>query len=79
MVLFIFKLSPILDFYPTDFTVDANGKKYSWQGVALLPFVDEARLRKGLEPVYHKLTEEEGEKKIYLKKYIYILLIYSKW
>ncbi|XP_073990447.1 5'-3' exoribonuclease 2 Rat1 isoform X2 [Rhodnius prolixus] len=55
-------LSPILDFYPTDFTVDANGKKYSWQGVALLPFVDEARLRKGLEPVYHKLTEEEEKR-----------------
>ncbi|VDI83646.1 5'-3' exoribonuclease 2 [Mytilus galloprovincialis] len=51
--------SPIIDFYPTDFRIDLNGKKYAWQGVALLPFVDEKRLLKGLETVYSDLTPEE--------------------
>lgn len=52
--------SEIIDFYPEDFKIDLNGKKFAWQGVALLPFVDERRLIKALQPYYKMLTPEEG-------------------
>ncbi len=52
--------SPIIDFYPTDFKIDLNGKKYAWQGVALLPFVDEKRLKKALAGVYDDISKAEG-------------------
>jgi Xrn1 helical domain len=55
----IFQHSEIIDFYPTDFKIDLNGKKFAWQGVALLPFVDETRLFAALEPYYQKLTDAE--------------------
>ncbi|XP_057679202.1 5'-3' exoribonuclease 2 [Corythoichthys intestinalis] len=51
--------SSIIDFYPNDFAIDLNGKKYAWQGVALLPFVDERRLRAALAEVYPDLTDDE--------------------
>lgn len=54
--------SPIIDFYPLDFEIDLNGKKYAWQGVALLPFVDESRLLAALSEVYPDLTNTEKQR-----------------
>ena len=51
--------SPIIDFYPVHFPIDMNGKKHLWQGVALLPFIDEKRLLEAIEPVYKHLSPEE--------------------
>jgi 5'-3' exoribonuclease 2 len=51
--------SDILEFYPDDFTVDLNGKKFKWQGVALLPFIDEKKLLVAMATKYHLLSEEE--------------------
>lgn len=51
--------SSIIDFYPTTFQIDMNGKKMAWQGVALLPFIDENRLLGAMGPEYPKLTDEE--------------------
>jgi 5'-3' exoribonuclease 2 len=51
--------SPIIDFYPTDFELDLNGKKFAHQGVVLLPFIDEKRLLKNMHELYDKLTGDE--------------------
>lgn len=51
--------SPIIDFYPLTFQIDMNGKRMAWQGVALLPFINEERLLEAMKEPYSKLTEDE--------------------
>lgn len=51
--------SPILDFYPSEFQIDMNGKKMAWQGVALLPFIDKPRLLSEMAKYYPQITEAE--------------------
>ncbi|KAJ2204021.1 5'-3' exoribonuclease 2, partial [Coemansia sp. RSA 518] len=43
--------SPIIDFYPVDFPLDLNGKKFLWQAVILLPFIDQTRLLDAVQKV----------------------------
>jgi 5'-3' exoribonuclease 2 len=38
-----------------------NGKKFAWQGVALLPFVDEKRLKKAVLSLFDELTADESK------------------
>ncbi len=52
--------SEIIDFYPEEFPIDLNGKKFAWQGVALLPFIDESRLLKAMASKYPLLTPEDA-------------------
>lgn len=54
--------SPIIDYYPENFEIDLNGKRFAWQGVALLPFIDEKRLNDALVPLKDLLTDEEKER-----------------
>ncbi|KAK4670955.1 5'-3' exoribonuclease 2 [Podospora pseudoanserina] len=51
--------SEIIDFYPEEFDIDLNGKKMSWQGIALLPFIEMPRLLKAMEPKQKLLSEED--------------------
>ncbi|KAK5464764.1 5'-3' exoribonuclease 2 [Exophiala xenobiotica] len=51
--------SDIVDFYPEEFDLDANGKKQSWKAVVLLPFIDEKRLLAAMNTKYPLLTDDE--------------------
>lgn len=35
--------SPVIEYYPTDFKTDLNGKQQEWEAVVLIPFIDEVR------------------------------------
>ncbi|CAG0882051.1 unnamed protein product [Darwinula stevensoni] len=64
--------SSIIDFYPTDFKIDLNGKKFAWQGVALLPFVNEMRLKLALESFYDLLTDDEKRRNVKGEAVLYV-------
>ena len=60
--LMVHPASPIIDFYPIDFADDLNGKKFAWQAIALLPFIDAPRLKAVVGPLRATLTEEEADR-----------------
>ncbi|CAM9202280.1 unnamed protein product [Ectocarpus sp. 12 AP-2014] len=45
--------SPILEYYPTEFECDANGKTASWETVVKIPFIDEKDVFGALSNVDH--------------------------
>lgn len=52
--------SSIIDFYPEKFEIDLNGKKHAWQGVVILPFIDEDRLLRAMRERYMLMNEDEA-------------------
>ncbi|GAB0088576.1 5'-3' exoribonuclease 1 [Sergentomyia squamirostris] len=51
--------SDIIEYYPTEFETDLNGKRQEWEAVVLIPFIKEDRLLKAMKACYKDLTEEE--------------------
>uniref|UniRef100_A0A0A9XX62 5'-3' exoribonuclease 1 n=1 Tax=Lygus hesperus TaxID=30085 RepID=A0A0A9XX62_LYGHE len=63
--------SPIIDYYPTDFETDLNGKKHEWEAVVLIPFIKEDALLEAMEPCLSKLTDEERLRNTHGPLYVY--------
>ncbi|GBE79391.1 XRN 5'-3' exonuclease N-terminus-domain-containing protein [Sparassis latifolia] len=66
------RTSPIIDFYPATFQIDMNGKRMAWQGVALLPFIDEKRLLEAMSPRYPDMTDAERRRNTLGNNVIYV-------
>ena len=49
--------SPIIQFYPTDFSTDLNGKTQEWESVVLISFIDENLLRDAMKPKLELLSQ----------------------
>ena len=64
--------SEIGDFYPTDFAIDINGKKFAWQAVVLLPFIDEERLLDALETREDELSDDEKRRNSHGVSYVFV-------
>ena len=51
--------SPLIEYYPPDFTSDPNGKRQPWEAVVQIPFIDADML---LDTVQRILVKDEADK-----------------
>ncbi|XP_047138728.1 5'-3' exoribonuclease 1 isoform X1 [Hydra vulgaris] len=67
--LMVEETSTIIDYYPSDFQTDLNGKKQQYEAVVLIPFIDEKRLLDAMAQNYDQLTEEEKSRNTFGNAY----------
>ncbi|XP_032684890.1 5'-3' exoribonuclease 1 isoform X3 [Odontomachus brunneus] len=69
--LLVEKDSPIINYYPSDFKTDLNGKRQEWEAVVLIPFINEKLLIAAMQPHLSKITPEEQQRNMHGKMRLY--------
>ncbi|CAJ2654746.1 unnamed protein product [Trifolium pratense] len=54
--------SKIFDLFPQNFEIDIEGKRFMWQGICKLPYMDEKRLLAETRELMEGLTEAEAKR-----------------
>ena len=67
------KDSPLIEYYPTDFTIDMNGKRYPWEAVVLLPFLDAEKLVRTTRKLVPESMLTSDEKRLNSQEQPYVL------
>jgi len=52
--------SPIIEYYPSDFTSDPNGKRQAWEAIVQIPFIDGELLLNTVEQILEKDNDDKG-------------------
>jgi 5'-3' exoribonuclease 1 len=67
--------SRLIEFYPQEFELDMNGKRNLWEGIILLPFINQNMLIKEIyeNASLEKLTSEEEERNSFGKDTVFFL------
>ncbi|KNA23201.1 hypothetical protein SOVF_026000 [Spinacia oleracea] len=56
--------SDIIEFYPNDFEVDLDGKRFLWQGICKLPFIEQEKLVAVTKQVEQKVKDSEAARNV---------------
>ncbi|AEA39071.1 dhm exonuclease (nucleomorph) [Cryptomonas paramecium] len=65
--------SPVKCFYPYEYKIDLNGKKNVWEGIVLLPFIDENKLLDAIKMFIKKeqLSIQEKERNSFARDIVF--------
>jgi 5'-3' exonuclease len=71
------------DSFPQEFEIDIKGKKKEWEGIALIPFLNDRELLSQYNRCIREITEQEKKRNMFGKVFIYkpteILKTYSSY